>query len=184
MEFCGQSWNFVINHGILPPPPPTHTHLNITRFVCFFADIYDLAISYQFSISKIFCKMLWMQDLSRCKREVDGKSRNGHGEVRTWGERLQSMWGPCDIDIGRAGLPFFVCADVFNSMWQWHKGLVINYGEGGLQNGKIGVRNFWRPPPPPPRQRKTFQPPLPLFLKEWKLFADPPSIWLKLQATT
>ena len=54
------------------------------------------------------------------------------------------------------------------------KGLVINYGDGGggavgYKMGKIRVRNFSRPPPPP--------------FKEWELFAAPPSIRLKLQAT-
>ena len=48
------------------------------------------------------------------------------------------------------------------------KGLVINYGEGGLQNGNIaGLKLF---APPPSRQGKTFcAPPF----KGWKLFAPP-----------
>ena len=60
------------------------------------------------------------------------------------------------------------------------KALVINYGEGGLRNGKITgeklfaplpqdrVKLFAPPPPPPP-------------IKGWKLFA-PTFVWLKLQA--
>ena len=52
-----------------------------------------------------------------------------------------------------------------------HKGLVINYGEGGLQNGKIaGLKVF----------AKLFTPPPPL--KSGNFFCLP-SIWLKLQAT-
>ena len=49
------------------------------------------------------------------------------------------------------------------------KGLVINYGEGGLQNGKIAGTKLLRPPPPS-RQGKTFC--VPPF-KEWKLVAPP-----------
>ena len=90
-----------------------------------------------------------------------------------------------------------------NSILTIHKGLVINYGEGGggLQNGKIGpgVRNFLCLPPPPPQDRvKLFVPPL---LKSGnftrpsynmtkissyhvkttpKLFVPPLSEWLKL----
>ena len=61
------------------------------------------------------------------------------------------------------------------------KGLVINYGEGpgGLQNGKIAGPNFFAPPPLK-TSVKLFMPPL---LKGGN-FTRPPTIWLKLQATT
>ena len=55
------------------------------------------------------------------------------------------------------------------------KGLVINYGEGGLQNG--GSKTFCAPPPQD--RVKPFVPP-PL-LKSGT--PTPPTIWLKLQAT-
>ena len=59
------------------------------------------------------------------------------------------------------------------------KGLVINYGEGGgYKMGKLRVRNFLRPPPQD--RVKLFAPPL---LKIGN-FSRPPTIWLKLQATT
>ena len=52
-------------------------------------------------------------------------------------------------------------------------------GRGGLQNGKIAGPKLFAPPP---RQGKTFRTPP---FKEWKLFVPPPpTIWLKLQATT
>ena len=53
------------------------------------------------------------------------------------------------------------------------KGVVINYGEGGLQNGKTMG----------PQDRVELSAPPPPF-KELKHFAPPPSIYLKLQATT
>ena len=54
------------------------------------------------------------------------------------------------------------------------KGLVINYGEGGLQNGKIAGPKLV---PPPSRQGKTFcAPPF----KEWKLFPPPLQYGLNL----
>ena len=46
-----------------------------------------------------------------------------------------------------------------------NKGLVINYGEGGLQNGKIAGLKLFAPPPPQDRV-KLFAPPL---FKEWEL---------------
>ena len=64
--------------------------------------------------------------------------------------------------------------------WYPGKGLVINYGEGGLQNEKTQVRNFLRPPPPS-RQGKTFRAPL---LRVETFHAPPPlTIWLKLTGT-
>ena len=58
------------------------------------------------------------------------------------------------------------------------KGLVINYGKGGLQNGKIAGPKLFAPP------FKTglnfLRPPL---LKIGNS-SRPPTIWLKLQATT
>ena len=66
-------------------------------------------------------------------------------------------------------------------VWIMYKGLVINYGEGGLQNGKIAGRKLFAPPPPPSRQGKTFcTPPL---LKRGNFSRPPPTIWLKHQAT-
>ena len=60
------------------------------------------------------------------------------------------------------------------------KGLVIHYGEGGYKMGKSSEAFCNSPPPPHSRQGKTFcAPPF----KHWQLFAPPPSIWLKLQAT-
>ena len=53
-----------------------------------------------------------------------------------------------------------------------HRGLVINYGEGGYKMGKSRFKNVLRPPPPQDRV-KLFAPPL--FLKEWKLFVPPPT---------
>ena len=52
-----------------------------------------------------------------------------------------------------------------------HKGLVINYGEGGYRMEKLRVQNFLRPTS---RQNKTFQPPPPLFFKGGHFFAPPP----------
>ena len=49
--------------------------------------------------------------------------------------------------------------------WVGPKGLVIKYGEGGLQNGKtMSPKLYAHPPPPPPpsRQVKTVCPPPPL----------------------
>ena len=59
--------------------------------------------------------------------------------------------------------------------------LVINYGEGVYKMGKIVGPKFYTPTTPPPsRQGKAFCAPL---LKSGN-FLSPPSIWLKLQATT
>ena len=52
-----------------------------------------------------------------------------------------------------------------------HKGPVINYGEGGLQNGKMAVPKHFAPPPTPLRQSK----------KGEKTFCTAPSVWLKLK---
>ena len=49
------------------------------------------------------------------------------------------------------------------------KGLVINYGEGGLQNGKIAGPKLFAPPPPQDRVKLFAPPPF----KEWKLNAPP-----------
>ena len=60
------------------------------------------------------------------------------------------------------------------------KGLVINYGEGGLQNGKIAGAKLFAPPPPPQDRVKLFAPPL----LDSGNFSRPPTYNMaKLQAT-
>ena len=63
--------------------------------------------------------------------------------------------------------------------YQYDKGLVIKYGEGGLQNGKIAGPKLFAPPPQD--RVKLFAPPL---LKSGNFMRPPPTIWLKLQAIT
>ena len=64
-----------------------------------------------------------------------------------------------------------------------YKGPVMNYGEGGLQNGKISGLKRFAPPPPPQDRVKLFAPPPPPLLKGGNFLRPPPSVWLKLHAT-
>ena len=67
-----------------------------------------------------------------------------------------------------------VCVCIFRD-WS------LNMGRGGLQNGKIAGWKHYAFSPLPQDRVKLFVPPL--FLKGG-IFCHPPSVWLKLQATT
>ena len=73
MEFCDQSWNFVISHGILLNLPS-----NFIKFVCFVtAKKFSRGLeSLHFPMFSPKCR-----ECKIGKRDGHGKSRNGHGKV-------------------------------------------------------------------------------------------------------
>ena len=62
---------------------------------------------------------------------------------------LQKQWFVLLENKGQVGkaLKDLYCTSLFNQIKNRHKGLVINYGEGGgYKMGKSRVQNFLRPP--------------------------------------